>query len=143
LQVAGESPVAVQLIALTNQPGTFEATFVPRKTGQHVLRVRIPGAAQEEGTLETSFQVELPSVETSQVWLNKPLLVDLAKLSGDGGRYFELGELDQLAAAVPDKTQIVETRSPPDPLWDDSRILAFVVVLLAIEWAVRKRNKLL
>jgi uncharacterized membrane protein len=140
---AGESPTTVQLIPVPNQPGTYEATLVPRTTGQHVLRVAIPGAAAEEASIESPFQVELPSVETSQVWLNKPLLVDLAELSGPGGRYFDLSEIDQVVAAVPDKTQVVETRSPPEPLWDIPEVLIALVVLLGIEWAVRKRNKLL
>jgi len=141
LRVEGESPVAVYLLPLANQPGAFEATYVPRKTGQHKLSVRIPGSTSEEGGIEVPFQVNLPSVETNQVWLNKPLLNDLAELSG--GRYFEINELDQLAAAVPDKTETIEIRSQPDPLWDIWQVLAVVVVLLGLEWAIRKRNKLL
>jgi hypothetical protein len=141
LQPQGESPVAVTLQPLGSNPGTYEATYIPRKTGQHVLRLRIPGSGSEEGSLETPFSVELPSVETNQVWLNKPLLLDLANLSG--GRYFELSELDQLINEVPDKTNTMEIRSAPNPLWDIPSVLIFLVVLLGLEWAVRKRNKLL
>jgi len=142
LQVEGEAPSTIQLLLLPNQPGGYEAAFVPRKTGQHKLTVRIPGAPSEEGgTIETPFQVELPSVETSQVWLNEPLLKDLADLSG--GKYFTIDQAGDVAAAVPDKTETVEIRSQPEPLWDNKWLLTALVALLAVEWAVRKRNKLL
>jgi uncharacterized membrane protein len=141
LQVEGEGPQTVQLLLLPNNPGSYEAAFVPRKTGQHKLTVRIPGTASEEGSIEAPFQVELPSVETSQVWLNEPLLRDLADLSG--GKYFTINEVSNLADAVPDKSETVEIRSQPDPLWDQDWLLYTLVALLAVEWAVRKRNKLL
>jgi uncharacterized membrane protein len=141
LQVEGEAPTTIQLLALPNSPGAYEAAFVPRKTGQHKLVVRIPGAASEEGAIETPFQVELPSVETSQIWLNRPLLSDLAELSG--GQYFDLADAGKVAAAVPDKSQTIEIRSQPNPLWDNPWVLGFLVAFLAVEWTVRKRNKLL
>ena len=91
--------------------------------------------------IETAFNVDLPSVETNQVWLNKPLLMDLASLSG--GKYFDVDQLDRLAAAVPDKSETVEVRSKPDPLWDVRGMLIALVGLLGCEWFLRKRYKLL
>jgi hypothetical protein len=44
---------------------------------------------------------------------------------------------------VPDKTETVEVRSKPDPLWDVRGMLIALVGLLCVEWLVRKRNKLL
>jgi hypothetical protein len=75
------------------------------------------------------------------VWLNKPLLADLAALSG--GKYFEPHEIAALLAAVPDKTEVLESRSQPEPLWDIPAVLWFLVVLLGLEWWIRKKNKLL
>jgi hypothetical protein len=141
LQAPGESPETVPLIPIANQPGGYEATILAKKTGAHALRINLPSSEAESGLVESRFKVELPSVETNQVWLNKPLLTDLASLSG--GKYFEVNQLDQLAAAVPDKTETVEVRSKPDPLWDVRGMLIALVGLLCVEWLVRKRNKLL
>jgi hypothetical protein len=105
------------------------------------VRVRTSAAEAEGATIETSFDVVLPSVETNQVWLDKPLLKELAETSG--GRYFDVDELDKLAAAVPDKTRQIEIREKPDPLWDNSRMMIALIGLLGVEWLVRKRNKLL
>jgi hypothetical protein len=141
LQTPGDSPETVPLLPVANQPGAFEATLTARKTGVHTVRISLPASESDSGTIETPFSVELPSVETNQVWLNKPLLMDLASLSG--GKYFEVSQLDQLAAAVPDKTETIEVRSKPDPLWDVRGMLIALVGLLCVEWLVRKRNKLL
>jgi len=141
LQVGGDAPETVPLVALPNQPGGFEATLLAKKTGVHTIRVALPASEADSGVIETPFTVELPSVETNQVWLNKPLLMDLASLSG--GKYFDVNQLDQLAAAVPDKTESVEVRSPPKPVWDVRGMLVALVGLLGFEWLLRKRYKLL
>jgi hypothetical protein len=101
----------------------------------------LASSSNDSGQVEASFGVELPTVETNQVWLNKPLLADLANLSG--GRYFDVNQLDQLADAVPDRTEIIETRSPPRPLWDVRGMLFALVGLLCVEWLIRKRFRLL
>jgi hypothetical protein len=141
LQTPGDSPETVPLIPIANQPGGYEATVLAKKTGVHSLKINLPASDAESGVVEAQFTVKLPSVETNQVWLNKPLLTDLASLSG--GQYFEVNQLGQLAAAVPDKTETVEVRSKPDPLWDVRGMLIALVGLLCVEWLVRKRNKLL
>ena len=92
-------------------------------------------------TIETTFSVSLPSVESNDVWLDKPLLVELAETSG--GRYFGIDQLDGLAAAIPDRRRHIDIASKPIPVWDTNRVLLLLVGLLTIEWALRKRSKLL
>ena len=87
------------------------------------------------------FTVELPSVETSQIWLDKPLLKDLAELSG--GKYYDVSQIKELAAAIPDESTTTEVRDKPDPLWDIRGMLIGLVVLLGTEWFVRTQFKLM
>ena len=141
LQGAGQALEAVPLLPIGNRSGAYEATLVARRTGVHSIRIALPSSETESGQLEASFSVELPSVETNQVWLNRPLLMDLANQSG--GRYFDVNQLDQLAAAVPDRTETIETRSQPRPLWDVPGMLVALIGLLCVEWLLRKRFKLL
>jgi len=142
LQRGSESPETVVLLPVTSQPGAYEATVTARQTGVHTLRVAVPGASDAEGAMiESPFTVEMPSVEANQVWLDKPLLKELAEASG--GQYFEINELDKLIAAVPNKTETIEVRSKPDPLWDFRGMLVILVGLLGAEWFVRKWFKLL
>jgi hypothetical protein len=44
---------------------------------------------------------------------------------------------------VPDKTETVEVRSRPEPVWDVRGMLIGLVGLLCVEWLIRKRYKLL
>jgi hypothetical protein len=126
---------------MANQPGVFQATLLAKRTGIHDLRIALAAGNSDSGQVETSFGVELPAVETNQVWLNKPLLSDLATLSG--GRYFDVDQIDQLADAVPDRTETIEVRSQPRALWDVQGMLVALVGLLCVEWTVRKRFRLL
>jgi hypothetical protein len=141
LQAGLDSIETVFLTQVPGQPGTFEASLTAKKTGLHRLRVRSAVAESEGAAIETEFQVELPSVETNQTWLDKALLTDLASLSG--GKYFDLDQVSELAAAVPDKSETIEVRGKPDLLWDVRGMLVALVGLLAAEWAIRKRYKLL
>lgn len=135
------APEKVNMIAVTNQPGRYEATFTASRAGNGTFRVQLPGASAEAAAIETTFVVELPSQETNQTWLNRPLLMDLAKLSG--GQYFEVNELAQLAAAVPNRTETIEERTRPQPLWDVPAMLVLLVGLLSTEWLLRRRYNLL
>jgi hypothetical protein len=141
LQASGESSETIPLLPIASQPGSYQATLLARQTGVHSARIPLPGGDADSGQIEASFTVELPSVETNQVWLNRPLLMELASLSG--GRYFEVNQLDELAAAIPDHTETIESRSQPRPLWDIRGMLVAIVGLLCAEWLIRKRFKLL
>ena len=141
LQVGSDAPETVTLIPVKDQPGRYETALTAKKTGVHTLRIVLPATEADSGLIETPFTVELPSVETNQVWLNKPLLTDLAGLSG--GKYFDVNQLDQLAAAVPDKTVTIAVPTSPKPVWDVRGMLIALVGLLGVEWLVRKRYKLL
>jgi len=141
IQIGSDTPETVHLLPVANQPGHFEASLTARKTGLHKVRLGIAASEAEGGVIATDFNVDLPSVETNQLWLNKPLLMGLASLSG--GKYFDVDQLDQLVAAVPDKSETVEVRSKPDPLWDVRGMLLGLVGLLGCEWFLRKRFKLL
>lgn len=135
------APEIVSLLPVTGQPGRYEGAVTAVKTGIHTVRVQFPDELVANKGIESTFEVELPNLETTQVWLNRPLLMELARQSG--GRYFELDQLDQLVAAVPNRVEQVQERSPSQPLWDSPGMLAALVGLLSIEWLLRKRFSLL
>lgn len=151
LRTEDGAPISVMLKPVMGQPGTFEGHVTARRTGVQTLTVDIPAGEGVKPTVdEKNFTVELPRVEMNQQWLNKPLLVELASLTG--GAYFEVNELDKLAAAIPDQTETIIERGPPTPLWDlemwnlftmREGLLVLLVGLLSVEWAVRKAFKLL
>ena len=139
--VGGDSPETVPLIAVDNQPGVYEAGLIARKTGKHSVRISIPASEAEAGVIEADSPSSCPASRPTRSGSNTPLLKELATLSG--GKYFDIDQLDELAAAVPDKTETAVIRSKPDPLWDVRGMLVVLVGLLGCEWFLRKRFKLL
>ena len=141
IQVGSDAPETIQLQATPNQKGKFETKVTAKKIGNNILRINIPSGDSEAASVDLSYDVNLPSVEKSQVWLDKKTLTDLAELSG--GKYFEVNQLKELAAAIPDKSETIEVREKPDPLWDVRGMLFALVMLLGVEWFVRKQCKLM
>ena len=92
------------------------------------------------GRAEGEFFVEAYSLEFERVELNEELLMDLAAASG--GIYFRLGD----AAALPDSLRFESRESSlrrEFELWNAPGVLIALVILLAVEWTIRKKNRLL
>ena len=142
LQTADGETQKVLLKATTGQQGDYSATITAGRSGLHKIKVQLDSdVPAANDALNTTFRVALPQLETRQTWLNKPLLTELATASG--GKYYELNELDQLVAAIPDRAEKVRVRGEPIPLWDNNRALLLLVGLLCAEWAIRKRSRLM
>jgi hypothetical protein len=137
----GKPPEIVPLLPVGDHSGRYEAAITAQTTGITGVRLRLPESTAKNDDVTTNFLVELPGPEASQIWLNRPLLTRLA--SDSGGRYFEVNELGQLPAAVPNRIEKVEERSPPRPMWDTPAMLVVLVGLLSTEWLLRKRFSLL
>jgi hypothetical protein len=152
VRIEGQSiPISVALKPVMGQEGTYEGHTAARTTGMHTLSVDIPDAEGVKPTVDDkNFTVELPRVEMNQQWLNKPLLVELASLTG--GKYFEVNQLDQLVSEIPEQKETLIERGAPKSMWDLKAwglmslrefLLIAMVGLLSAEWAIRKAFKLL
>ena len=141
LDVPGQEPEELTFTLVPNSPGLYETTITAAHQGLHTLAIELPGQGAEELRIDTNFSVTLPIRESQATWLNKSGLVELADASG--GRYFELDQLDELLGAIPDRVRRLETPSAPIPIWDTMRVFLLLIVLLGMEWALRKRFKML
>ena len=141
VEVPGQDPEELTFTLVPNSPGLYETTLTAANQGLHTVKINLPGAGAEEIEIDTNFSVILPIRETQATWLNKAGLVELAETSG--GRYFELDQLDQLLEAIPNRIRRLETPSAPIPIWDTMRVFLLLVILLCMEWALRKRFKML
>lgn len=73
----------------------------------------------------------------------EPKPPSLSLPSSSGGQYFELDQLDNLLEAIPNRIRRLETPSSPIPIWDTMRVFLLLAFLLGLEWAMRKRFKML
>ena len=92
------------------------------------------------GEDEGHFIVEQYSVESLDVRSNNVLLEELARTSG--GQFRPLGQWRELIDALPLQKRLVE-QTHIFPLWGQRWLLVLVVLLLALEWFMRKRRGLI
>ena len=135
----------VEMKLLPNQEGRYEGTFVAQRIGNYQATIDL-GTSEEKLIDPIAFRVVPPTAESGAYWLNEKLLADIATQSG--GQYFTLAQLDKVATSLPAIVTRAEFNSPPEPLWDGNSILRWLmfglpVVLLTIEWILRKWYKLL
>ncbi len=137
----------VDMKLLPNQEGRYEGTFVAQRIGNYQATIQLGDPGGEEKLIDPiAFRVVPPTAESGAYWLNEKLLSEIATQSG--GQYFHLDQLDQVAASLPTLVTRAEFNSPPKPLWDGNSILRWFmfglpVLLLTIEWVLRKWYKLL
>ncbi len=133
-----------ELRAVPGQAGDFEGTVVATRVGLNEIVIHLAGGGEGPVRVSRQLTVEVPRVEFSDPRLNKPLLRELAnKTTDQGGRYFEIDEAGALTEAIPDRSERIVVLRPPLELWDTSRPLILFLGLLTLEWALRKRLKMM
>ncbi len=138
---------SVQMKLIPGQAGRYEGTYVAQRTGSYEGTIKIGGSDTDSQLIEPiAFKVVTPSAESGAFWLNEKLLTDIAEQSG--GKYFRLDEIKNIPQELPVLVTRAEFNSPPEPIWDLSQLLRYLtfglpVLLLTIEWTLRKWFKLL
>ncbi len=129
--------------ARRDRPGWFEGRFVPDRTGSY--RISMMMAQPDAGDLveiAREIRVARPNIEILRPQMDRAKLVTLAEQS-HGGRYFEVDEAANLPGIIPDLHEEIPIRSRPTSLWDNWITLTVLLVLLTLEWGVRKWNRML
>ena len=135
-----------KLKLLPDGSGTYEGSFPAQRTGNFRVDLKLPGVTDDELIKQIAFDVKPPRVETKAFWLNEKMLNDIATASKS--KVYQPSDIERLVADLPALTTKTEINSTPVPLWDFNRWLRWLaftlpVVLLAIEWTLRKKFKLL
>jgi hypothetical protein len=130
LQPVGSGRYTGELYGLTEGEAAFEGSAVLEGAtlGSDSGRVTIGGT----------------NVEYQNTRLDPSLLRELAVVSG--GRFFLFQDIDSLPSALADLPSYrphVEIRQESLALWDWPAVLVLLVVLLAVEWTIRKRSGML
>ena len=139
---AGAPPLETPLKMVSGRPGRYEGSIMATRLGVNDIAVTLPGDKGGKPVRVTKqITVQMPQGEFADPRLARPLLVDVAERSG--GRYFEMSDADQIADAIPDRRETLTVREKPRNLWDTSHLLILLVALLTLEWALRKRHRLM
>ena len=107
--------------------------------GEYTFSASARVAGQVVGEDEGNFIVEQHSVESITVKPDDLLLSEIARVSG--GRTAAIDDWRQLIEAAPLHRRLVERRSVVT-VWDHQWIVIAAILLLAIEWYIRKQQGL-
>jgi hypothetical protein len=127
------TPTEVRLQKDEAFPGWFRGMFVPRAVGSYRIRL--------ESDAAKTVAVAPPALEFEEPRLDEPALQELGSLTG--GSYSPLAEIDAVPDRIEDKRQTIVTTDEPIPLWDNWLSMCVLAGLLAVEWILRKWNRLL
>ena len=131
----------VTFLPQSGQPGSYELVFPAAMQGGHRVSVALTNEVGEQIEIDSNFTVTLPLKEIQQSWLDRDKLKDMARASG--GAYFNPSLVDGLPSVLPNRAKNLAFESPPRPVWDNSTLLFLLAGLLTIEWALRKKFRLL
>lgn len=139
LETPEGQPRAVTLTAIPGREGWFAGRVLCEVEGPAVLRVPLPGAGGE--SLVKHLRVYRPEIELRTLRLAAESLQRLADESG--GRYWRLADAGGLPEAIESASEVTVARGRDDELWDRGWVLTLLASMLALEWALRRRNQLL
>jgi len=133
---AETKPVRVLAEPAANEPGLYEATYVPRLTGgYHATAIVTNNLGAEVGRAEAGWSSDLAAEEFASLTPNRTLLESLAQRTG--GRVIAASELNAFARSLPNlKAPVMESWS--FPLWHTPEMFGFALLCLLAEWGLRR-----
>jgi uncharacterized membrane protein len=137
---AGEPPLTLTAEPSLDDPGLYEAAYVPRRTGGYRVRaVALNPSGAEEGRAEAGWSSDLAADEFRALTPNTALLADLARRTG--GAVIPSGELDAFVRDLPaTKAPITELSSRP--LWHTPWVFLLALACFIAEWGWRRTQGL-
>lgn len=135
--VAGQPSAAVvsqvMLQRQENQPDLYTASFPAQRIGNFVARIgSIAGGVDD---LAAPFRTRVPRLELEQPQVDRAAMTRLATQTG--GQVLEISQIGKLPAMIPSAAKIVPIETAR-PLWDAPLILIVFVLLVTLEWVMRK-----
>ncbi|XAM01510.1 hypothetical protein OT109_08945 [Phycisphaeraceae bacterium D3-23] len=130
-------PVSTPTGTGTPTQSTYRAVWRSDRSGQFVLRVTEP--LLEPIGLEASAEVRDPAEEMAHAETDHDRLVRLA--NGTGGAVIALNDLGRLETLVADLSREI-THETRKPLTNTMLALGLILVLLTLEWVLRRVVKL-
>jgi len=132
----GQVSEAVDLAPVEARPGSYSLRYRPTQLGTY----RVRPVEKAGKSVEVSFQV-VPARVESQGPMGRSELAALVGASG-GALYETPAELIAALDDIPSRSA-TDTFRTPHAVWDDWPTITIVLLLLSIEWLLRKRFNLL
>ncbi|MGZ3485516.1 MAG: VWA domain-containing protein [Isosphaeraceae bacterium] len=129
-------------VTLNQVPGTrnvFEGALPQTPEGDYDVRLLPPPIL--DGPIPTAtFRVEAPASEFERVQMNEPELLRVA--AATGGKFYTPLTADTLLQDLPKPSKVPLDTDPPIPLWNTWPVLSLFLILITLEWVLRKRKQM-
>lgn len=131
----------VELTKVANTRGEFQAVVTRTPEGEYLFQVaegvELPGGTRPRA----EARVLPPPGERDRVEMNRTELERAA--SESRGKFYTLADADKLLADLPDAPRLpLNQPVPPLGVWNHAALFGLLVALLAVEWWVRRRERL-
>ncbi|MGY8673522.1 MAG: VWA domain-containing protein [Verrucomicrobiia bacterium] len=125
----GSFRTELTLRPVPDQPGLYRGDFIAPAAGEYEFGVDLDPDETKR------FYVSDSTMELGDTAMNESVLREMAELSG--GRFFREETLHELPAAISAKTEKI--RSPMEvELWSSPLYFLLILVLVTVEWTMRK-----
>jgi hypothetical protein len=131
----------VQMKAMAERPGTFETEFKPDDVGFYKIVVGSELFGDERDRGFASFAVHVPVKEFENPMIDKKVLETLA--ANTKGVFVPITEIQRLPDVITARGTTYAYETKEDELWDSPLAILLFVGVIATEWLVRKRARLI
>jgi uncharacterized membrane protein len=119
-----------------DQPGVYEATYIPREPGGYLAEATVRGAdGVEAGRAEAGWTSDPAAEEFRSLRPNRALLELIARQTG--GELVKAGDLDAFARSLPNRKAPI-TEAWTMPLWHQPALFLFALICFIAEWGLRR-----
>lgn len=144
-ELVAQARVGAEVVQVTLTPaaqgrGWYEATLLPPGQGTLEVSLGLPDDDPGARPATVSVEVRLPDVEFADPALDEALLAGIA--AETSGALVAPADVAGLPALIPSLTERTRSARAPIALWDRWQTVALIAGLLALEWALRKRNRM-
>ena len=135
-----DAPLTLTAEPSLDDPGLYEASYVPRRTGGYRARaIAVNPAGAEEGRAEAGWSSDLAADEFRALTPNTALLADLARRTG--GRVVPSDGLESFVRDLP-STKAPVTELSSRPLWHTPWVFLLALACFIAEWGWRRTQGL-
>ena len=126
----------LQLEQVLGTDGLYTTRFIPGEYGEYTVTATGTLNSEDLGKQQAIFEVKPSYAEFSDAALNVPMLTTLANMSG--GKYYPVEEANQLVNQIALVESATSEITDVD-IWDLPLIFGLILMLLGLEWFLRKR----
>lgn len=135
----GLSPRKITLNPLAGTRNVFEGALPQAPEGDYEVRL-LPPPILEGPIPMTTFRVEAPASEFERVQMNEPELIRAAEATG--GKFYTPLTADTLLRDLPRPAKVPLDTDPPIPLWNTWPVLSLFLIMITLEWVLRRRKQM-